>query len=299
MIVVYAFIGKLPSYCIETVHQLRIFYSGEVYFIVSDYESEHITVLESKYNTKIIRYDAVVDNKFLSTVASAEHKFYHMPTLHGREDLFIRAFERFYVLSNFMGRKHTDVFFLELDNLIYDNPEKWLNSFRTKEMAYMFDNYQRYSSGICYIKNNQILEGFLVECTNFIETATSFMTEMTVLYKFYEQNKLDVQILPTHWMDRIYPPQTYENFDLYDSIFDALSMGIYICGIDLCHSNGTLETKRKNPWGLIDYTKYTYVWVTHENYGKIPYVRYADKLIRINNLHVHSKDLKSHLSLPL
>jgi hypothetical protein len=76
----------------------------------------------------------------------------------GRENLFIYSFERFFVLYNLMIQRNlSDVFFLELDNLVYDDPINWLNSFKLSDMSYMFDNIDRASSGIAYIKNIQIL----------------------------------------------------------------------------------------------------------------------------------------------
>jgi hypothetical protein len=35
MIIAYCFIGKLPEYAVDTVHQARLFYYGPIYFIIS------------------------------------------------------------------------------------------------------------------------------------------------------------------------------------------------------------------------------------------------------------------------
>ena len=39
MNVIYSFIGKLPEYIIETIYQLRLYYNGDVYLIIDDYNS--------------------------------------------------------------------------------------------------------------------------------------------------------------------------------------------------------------------------------------------------------------------
>jgi hypothetical protein len=300
MLIVYTFIGTLPSYCIETVHQLRLFYKGVVYFIVDDYDSPHVKVMESKYNITIVRYDSVVDTNFLNLVENVKTKFLVLPGLKERAHLFSRAFERFYVLHNLMLQKDlTDVFYLELDNLIYNDPLVWLEGFSTKEMAYMFDNYNRASSGICYIKSPPILKEFMECSSDFIKNSNDFMTEMTTLYTFWERNKDRVQLLPIYWTHSPYPSQTYETFPLYNSIFDALSMGVYLGGVDPYHSNGIVTKGWKATWGLIDYTAYKYEWKADEQMRKIPHVWTGEVWLRINNLHVHSKDLQSCLSLPL
>jgi len=303
MNIVYAFIGPLPSYCVETVHQTRLFYDGPIYFIINDLSSIYIPILE-KYNVIIILYDSVVDNDFNSLVAVAYNKFCIVNNLIGREKLFIHSFERFYLLHNLMIQKNiSDIFFIELDNLIYDSPYKWLDSFSTKDMAYMFDNYNRSSSGIAYIKNTVILNDFMKFSNDFILNNNGFIDEMTSLYKFWENNKDRVQLLPIHWNDSKYPTQTYETFDLYNSVFDALSIGIFLNGADPYHTNITKIYKEgignKSIWGLVDYTVYTYKWEDDRCGRKIPYILNGSDWIRINNLHIHSKNLSISLSKPI
>ena len=41
-------------------------------------------------------------NNFLDTVNNNKHKFYIVPNLIGREEIFIRCFERFFVLKNLL-----------------------------------------------------------------------------------------------------------------------------------------------------------------------------------------------------
>jgi 6-pyruvoyl-tetrahydropterin synthase len=300
MNIVYAFVGKLPPYCIDTVYQTRLFYKGPIYFIINDLESQHIPKLK-EYNVIIVDYNSVVHNEFNKLVERKYNKFEIVEKLVGREKLFIHAFERFYLLHNLMIQQGLkDVFFMELDNLIYDDPTLWLESFSKKEMAFMIDNVMSCSSGIAYIKNTNILQSFMYLCNEYIEYSNDFQSEMKTLFLFWNNNKESVQLLPTHWEDSKYPGEVYKNFPLYkDSIFDALSIGIYIAGIDPHHSNGVLTKGLKSQWGLIDYTVYSYKWELDDKGRNIPYVYNGAKWIRINNLHVHSKDLKPVLSVPM
>ena len=125
MIIVYCFIGGLPSYAIETVYQTRLFFKGDIYFIVSDLASPIIDILKNKYNVIIIPYKQVIDAEFNQCTEQYIHKFSIVEAAKGRERLFIYAFERFAVLYQLMCQRNiTDVFFIELDNLIYDDPLK-------------------------------------------------------------------------------------------------------------------------------------------------------------------------------
>jgi len=296
MNVVYSFTGPLPSYSIDTVHQLRLFYSGPIYFIVSDYESPLLQQLES-YNVAIIRHDSVTHTIFNTTVEMAYHKFCIVHNLKGREKIFIYSFERFFLLYNLIIQKNLEnVFFMELDNLIYDNPVRWLHSFSKSEMSYMFFNYDRYASGICYIKSSFILNDFCEYILYYIKESNKFMTEMQCLSDFYSMNKTRIQLLPIHWKDTKYPKEVYETFPEYNSLFDAASMGIFIGGLDPHHTNGVIVTGSKGSWSLVDYTGYSYKWELDSEQRKIPYVFDGTSWLRINNLHIHSKQLTPYIS---
>ena len=122
MNIVYVFIGPLPEYSVTTVHQARLFYDGPIYFIVSDMMSPFVITLKEKYNVTIVPYDFVKDVEFNNIVQKNYRRFNIISYLKGREKLFIYAFERFFCLKQLMLRENlTDILFLELDNLIYDD----------------------------------------------------------------------------------------------------------------------------------------------------------------------------------
>lgn len=304
MNICYAYIGVLPSYTIEQAHQLRLFYSGPVYFILNDYDNPIVKTLQDKYTITIVRYDDVIDTNFHNMIYSTQHKFWIINNLKGREYLFIYSFERFYVLYNLMKKNSLEnILFVELDNLIYDNPVKWVKSFENIDMAYLFDNINRASAGISYIKNIKILRKLLDYFTYFIENDTGFISEMTPLYRFMENEKLTnnrVSFLPIHWADSNKPAQSYELWNSFNnSIFDASSIGIYLGGLDPYHTDGKIIPGAKNPHALIDYTSYKIEYIRDEKGMKIPYILNGESWVKINNLHIHSKDLTSHLSVPL
>ena len=162
MNLVYAFVGTLPSYSIDTVHQARLFYDGPIYFIISDYESPLIKTLRTTYGVTIVRYDSVVDEEFNKLVTRNYHRFEIAHKLRGREKLFIYSFERFYLLNNLMKQQNLqNVLFAELDNILYNDPREWLDGFLTHDMSYMFDNVNRVASGIAFLRSTSLLNEFL------------------------------------------------------------------------------------------------------------------------------------------
>jgi hypothetical protein len=297
MFIAYSFIGKLPAYIIESVHQARLFFKGDIYLITNELESVYLDKLK-KYNVIIINYTDVYNIDFINIMQAYYSKFAVIKELVGREELFIRSLERFFLLHNLMQqRKLTDCLFLELDNLIYDDPEKWLESFSIKELAYMYDNTDRCSSGIMYVKNADSLIELLNYLLTFIIYDQGLLNEMTALFRYMTLHESIVQILPTYWKKEGISDIPTKNFGNYgDSIFDSLSIGVYLLGMDVFHTKGKLEIGKRSWWGDIDYTNDTYEWRDDENGRKIPYIYNGEKWLRINNLHVHSKDLKSGLS---
>ena len=297
MNIVLSFIGKLPSYIKESIYQIRLFYKDDIYLIINDLESPYISYLE-KYDIKIIPYNNVINLNFINIVNSNIHKFLIVSNLTGREELFIRSFERFFLLENLMiSNNLSNCLFLELDNLIYDDPYKWLTEFSKHELCYMYDHDDRCSSGLMYINNSNSLDNFLNYILYFIINSNDFMNEMTTLYRYYTLSTNSVQILPTYWKKENIPSMAKENYGLYnDSIFDALAIGCFLLGLDPYHTNGKIETGRKAEWCAIDYTQDKFEWKIDEEGRKIPYIYDGINWLRINNLHIHSKDLKSGLS---
>lgn len=295
MFVALSFVGKLPSYIVESVYQIRLYFNGSIYLITDDIRSSYLAKLE---NVIIINYNDVKSQGFINTVGSNYNKFYICHKLKGREQLFIRSFERFFLVSNLMKRDNlSDCLFLELDNLIYRNPNDWLEELSKYELCYLFDNYDRCSAGLMYIKSPTSLDGFLDYTISYIETSNEFLSEMMCLYRYYIVNKdyNNIMILPTYWKDENIPEIASINF-VKVGLFDAAGIGIYLLGMDIVHTNNKIIKGKRNKWGAIDYTKNTFKWEKDIDGLNKPYILHSDKWILINNLHIHSKNLKEGLS---
>lgn len=295
-----SFVGKLPIYTVHCIHQIRIFYEGDIYLIINDLESPFLKMINN-YNVHIIDYATVIHQEFNETFYINREKFMIIPGLHGRTDLFVRSFERFFILYNLMVQKNIEnCFFMELDNLIYDDPNKWLEEFSKNRLCYMFNNPDHCSSGIMYIKNSPALLAFIDYLIYFIKTSGEFMSEMTCLARYYELNKTIVQLLPVFWNKEGVHEYASSNYDKYNNtIFDAASVGIYLLGTEPFHTGGVVLFNQKNAFSCNDYTQDPIEWKTGEDGLRRPYIFNGECWILINNLHVHSKLLTGGLSLPL
>jgi hypothetical protein len=106
--------------------------------------------------------------------------------------------------------------------------------------------------------------------------------------------------LPTFWKDNTLPIELHQHYNLYNNtIFDAAAIGVYLLGKDTFHTNGIIIKYLKNEASIIDCRNHTFEWKKDEKDRNKPYIWDGEKWLLINNLHVHSKDLKSGLSLPI
>jgi len=291
--IVLSFIGKTQSYLDECIYQIRLFTDKPIYYIYNDYNNELVKNIHRKYqNIHLINYELVKSNDFDKILNQKRNSFCIVNGLHDRKELFIRSFERFYLLYNLCILKQIEnVLFLELDNLIYDNPDIWFSELTNKKLYYMIDNVNRCSAGLFISRNNEYLNNLLQDFNYYILNNNGFLNEMSALYYFYIKSPNQVYILPTHWNIKDYS----ENFK--DSVFDALPIGTTLFGLDKQHTKGEVIKGLKNPWSFIDFTQYQYKWIKDEKNRNIPYIFNLNKMIKINNLHIHSKTLNEAISI--
>ena len=123
----------------------------------------------------------------------------------------------------------------------------------------------------------------------YVDQCKGFISEMSGNWLIKDK----AYFLPIHWKDEKYNELSYQNYGNFGkSIFDGSSLGIYFFGLDPVHKNPS----NKNNFAEIDYTKYKYEWIDDEKNRKRPYLIINNEKILINNLHIHSKNLKAGLS---
>jgi hypothetical protein len=300
-----SYIGKLPSYIIECIYQIRLFTNINIYLILNDTTSTFLEQLKIYNNVHLINYKDVVSQRFIECIKKNIEKIDIIESFKDREELFIRSIERFYILQNAITKYNlTDVFFMEIDNLIYDDPEIWLSEFKKNDLCFMFDNYDRFSSGVMFIKDDKSMIGMLNFFIEYINNSKDeHINEMHILSKYFYSKPTDIkiQILPTFWNDANMIEEPKKCFENYNSIFDAASLGIMLFGIDpFLYGNKNFQrnyTKEKWMFSYIDYTKYQVIWTKDDKNRNIPFIFTGRNWLRINNLHIHSKRLSRALSV--
>jgi len=300
--IVLSYVGKLPSYIIECVYQIRLFFSGAVYLIVDDLQSPYLVSL----NVIIIPYKPIPE--FSELVERNIHKFIIDDKLGDRKELFIRSFERFFLLHRIMIEHDlSNVIFLEIDVLIYHDPDDWIAEFSQHELCYTFDNVNRCSGAFMYVQSADSISGLIDFMMDYIShqpirIGLETLDEMTCLYHYYKKNPTIVELLPVYWEDRTVHSEACMNYSKYERIFDSLSIGCNMIGgmsIDE-HGNQCIEKKNLR-WSSVDYSKCRFQFIKDQEDRKIPHIwnESENAWTAIQNLHVHSKELSKGLSIPL
>jgi len=297
MNIVLSFIGKMPSYIIECVTQLRLFFKDSIYVIYNDISDEIKNKL-NELNVKMIEYETVISERFNNLQKNV--KFNKVNGLIGREELNKRSYERFYLLEELMKKhKLENIWFMELDIIMYVNPNDFLSTLKNYPYCYCYHDGDKCNGSIFYIKNVESLQQILK--TFDTHTRTDNMTEMYSLFIHLKNNPNDM-LFPlsfgsesnkNNWM-------YYGLFNGY--IFDGAIIGQYFFGVDPYHSNGIINKQNikdiNKLYSFNDCVKiwnHIVEWIPDKNNLLFPYIREYPRgpLKPIVNMHIHSKNLLS------
>ncbi|MFL5812872.1 MAG: hypothetical protein ACJ763_04795 [Bdellovibrionia bacterium] len=210
------------------------------------------------------------------------------------------ATERFFVLDELVstyGLK--DCFHIENDNVVYTSFSELAPVFHKNhvKMAAPFDNDERCIPSFVYFRDAEAsghLVSYLARASR--SEALNDMQTLALYRKKQPGEVTPLPIVPTgyecDWTtpsgQKSQEPWIYTHLaDQFGSIFDAAALGQFIGGVDGADRKiGFInESCVFNPSALnID-------WRHDEQGRKIPYVLWKGVSYRINNLHIHSKEL--------
>jgi hypothetical protein len=168
---------------------------------------------------------------------------------------------------------------IENDVLIYEN----LNKLPKKNFIYApFDAIDRVIPSFIYIPNHMTFKPIL---DNYYYN----LNDMENLAKFSFIKSLPIIPIINNEVNKF-----NENFGDFNCIFDAAAMGQYLGGIDPRNQNG--DTRGFiNETCVIKYNNFKFYWIKENNLYK-PFILINNNLIKIINLHIHSKQLQNFLS---
>lgn len=281
----------------DGLKQFRLFNPDiRVYFLTDKRWMEEDVF--KKYNIEAINKDDYYSQKI------DRYQIYYKASHKPRDFQFwvITALRLIYI-ENFMKvHKMVNVCHFENDIMIYFN----INGFKDKfpklypSMAITVGGGDKCMTGFMFIKNHSALEHMTQYFINLLMKygkrkivdiyGMDMVNEMTLMRAYSKDYPERLALLP------ILPFGEFSsNYEEFNSIFDPASFGQYVGGT--CNGEGPGAKPEDHYIGqlLRQYPEYDVVW-RRESRGIVPYFKYDGHEVKINNLHIHSKELYKYLS---
>ncbi len=216
--------------------------------------------------------------------------------------------ERFFHLESLMRERALEhVIHLENDVTLYVDLQELLPLFikHYPNLAGTFDNDQRCIPGFLYLRSATSL----APLTEFIAAAfgpapTQPVNDMSLLADYRRKSGpagFDcLPIVPPDYPGTLVSqaghqsaqPEVYsQHADSFDSLFDAAALGQYLGGVDPRNSAGKDSIGFINESCLFNPSLYSYASQPDARGRSIPYLHTDKRAYRLNNLHIHSKNL--------
>ena len=295
MIICLVFLGKVPTYIRYCVQQIKEWSSLPLYLITDDIDNSKDMLID--YDVNYVHSDELKGD-LIQELEIQRKEFPTSNGLPGRENLFYYSFLRLFLVENLMRKYNIDnVFHLEVDNLIYYDPSEFKTQFNSKGLSFIYENSGRGAAGIFYARDVESLHHLNKTTLTYINKG-GWNSEMEFLGKYADTYPEKIYFLPHSTPENSPLNNLSCNFDDFNKewLFDPSSFGLWLSGIDICHSDGILSY-RKNNWCPVDCTQYKYNWnVDDKGRRYIETITTSGHKCRLFNLHVHCKDLKPHMS---
>ena len=277
---------EVPAYAAEAVRQVRLFNTEADIYMLAEQEVE----------------GAVWVPLHSLERSEAHEEFLARTPLVG---FWRYATERFFYLEEFVKRGGLrEVIHLENDVMVYFEGKELLESFRKcckERLGAVFDNDRRCIPGLVYVPEAAVL----ARLTKFLaQEAGSGKNDMELLALFEGAEPLPVvppEYGKSYWLRSLSgltakdPSFFSRHAAAFASLFDAAALGQYLGGIDPIHPGGG-KAGFVNESALYNPSFFHYEWVVDEGGRKVPFLHFEGKRWRINNLHIHSKNLAAFSS---
>ena len=262
--------GIFQDYLLDNIKNLLLHNNTEITLIT-----------ESAYFDRLIDYPNVelVDSK--SLLSEKVLKFHRNSNLdrNFRDGFWhLCSLRLFYVYEYIRKNNLLNVVHIENDVLVYENLDNIIDCFKYDKVYAPFDAPNRVIPSFIFIPNHLAFKPI-------IDNYNYNLNDMQNLAQFDENI---IEPLPI-FINNGYTNKFNKNYNDFNVIFDAAAMGQYLGGVD--KRNDPNDTRGfVNETCVIKYNEYKFLWI--KNYGiYTPYIKINDEIIKIINLHIHSKAL--------
>lgn len=282
---------KLPDYLESNFKQLRLFNPTVTVYFITDRKFFS--------NSLFMKYEITPIDK--DTFYSDKVRHFEMLYERNSSDFWTIAATRLIYMENFIQKYNLrEVYHFENDVLLYYDLKQYHPIFKRlfRNMAITMGGPDKAMTGLLYIQSYKPL----VRMTQFFLDVLKeygvkgvknvykmdMVNEMTLM-KAYSMESVELEGLP------ILPFGEWAgHYSDFHSIFDPASWGQFVGGTR-SEGPGAKPTDHYIGRLLIQHPEYQVIWKEQNNVN-VPYFKFDGEEVKINNLHIHSKELHKYLS---
>ena len=252
-----------------------------------------VLLVDHKQNVKSLEIQnlSVIKIEFLDTDwQSIKNQLEH--DLRFRHEFWFNSLARFKAIYTYMEMEGLDTaLHIESDVTLLPNfPIEVLRKLHDV-MSYPLQGAGQGIASLLHIGSREVLAEFLSFCHNEVQKNAK-STDMSILYNFLKHRPSKVLIMPTLHSSlnhhKEYSPDrriASEHRDLFGGVFDAISIGQYLFGVDPRNNRGIrkLYWEDENHW--VKPSQYRYEFI-----GDTLFAREGQVDTKVFSLHIHSKD---------
>lgn len=272
-----------PEYINDCISQLKK-YNYKIHLII---DKELFIFLNMDNNIILSDINEYIDDYFINYKNNYDSNF--------RNGFWLSTTKRFFILKNYAIKNNILNFLhIEYDVLLYTDLSIFCNFLHntTDDMSVVIDSNNRCIPSIMWFRDSEIL----IKLSEFI-LKNSNDNDMGILFKFFNDNDnvSNLPLIPDINLEDVLNVKNNTNiiysnyFEKSKSVFDGAAIGQYLGGVDP-RNNSNDSVGFINETTIFDVSKFKYIWISNE-----PYMVYNDMVIKINNLHIHSKKLKKFI----
>lgn len=269
-------LGIFQDYLLNNIKQLKLQGNNDIVLIT---EKRFFKKIDENLNIQLI------DVNELNSEYLEQFKNNLQLDRNYRNGFWHHCSMRFVYIYEYMKQNNiTDIIHIENDVMVYDNFDNLKDNFNKDKIYLVFDNINNVIPGIMYINNPTNLKIIL-------DKYVMNDCDMVNLGKYY--NKSFIEPFPIISIDN---DENYfnKNFKSFNSIFDGAAIGQLLGGVDK-RNDINANIGFINDTCIVKFNNYKFYWKKINELWN-PYLEINNNLIKINNLHIHSKSLEKFLS---
>lgn len=212
--------------------------------------------------------------------------------LNFRNEFWFNSLARFKIIHMYMTLEELEsLLHIESDvTFTSDFPFQILKNLH-QVLAYPLQGEGQGIASLLHVGSREVLAEFLAFCSKQV-SENSKSTDMTILFNFLKHNPDKVVVMPTLPVelengkeDSTLYANASQNIDLFGGVFDAISIGQYLFGVDPRNHRGRkkLYWEDKSHW--VKPSKYKFEWSGNSLLAKRAYF-----VTKVFSIHIHSKD---------